>query len=477
MCTQSLRLPLSRRSQPSAPGVLSMEKTFQKMNFDGFNAISPIDGRYRSKTEPLASLFSESALIQFRVKVEIAYFLALCELPLPPLRGLSKEKLSKLQEAFEPLSEADVRHVKEIEGVTNHDVKAVEYFIKERFQALGLAEFQEFIHFGLTSQDINNTAFPLMLKQALEEVYIPKLEQLLASLKEKAQEWREVPMLARTHGQPASPTRLGKEVMVFVYRLERQLDSLKACPATAKFGGATGNFNAHHVAYPQIDWPAFADGFVKSKLGLERERWTTQISNYDALAAVFDAMKRIHTIVMDLNRDFWQYVSMDYFKQRIKPGEVGSSAMPHKVNPIDFENSEGNLGLANALLEHLSRKLPLSRLQRDLTDSTVIRNIGVPMAHALIAFESTWKGLQKLLLHEEAMARDLDKNWAVVAEAVQTILRREAYPHPYEALKALTRTNEAITKERIHEFIRSLEVSDEVKAELLSITPRNYTGM
>ena len=450
---------------------------FQPMNFDGFNAISPVDGRYRSKTEPLASRFSESALIKFRVKVEIAYFLALCELPLPPLRGLSEEKLAELKAAFERLSEADVRHVKEIEAVTNHDVKAVEYFIKERFQALGLEEFQEFVHFGLTSQDINNTAFPLMFKEALEEVYIPKLEQLIACLRAKAEEWREIPMLARTHGQPASPTRLGKEVMVFAYRLERQLESLKACSLTAKFGGATGNFNAHHVAYPEIDWPAFANEFVSRKLGLERERWTTQISNYDAFAAVFDAMKRIHTIVIDLDRDFWQYVSMDYFKQRIKPGEVGSSAMPHKVNPIDFENSEGNLGLANALLEHLSRKLPVSRLQRDLTDSTVIRNIGVPMAHALIAFESTLKGLQKLLLHEETIARDLDKNWAVVAEAVQTILRREAYPHPYEALKALTRTNEAITEERIHEFIRGLDVSDAVKAELLAITPRNYTGM
>ena len=448
------------------------------MDLDILTAVSPIDGRYRSKTEALAPYFSEYALMKYRVRVEIEYFITLCELPLPQLAAFPHDLYDKLRGFYQNFSEADAARVKEIESVTNHDVKAIEYFIKEKFDEIGgLDAFKEFIHFGLTSQDINNTSFPLMLKDATYEVYLPLLQELVDQLNAYAEEWKNIPMLAKTHGQPASPTRLGKEVKVFAYRLERQIALLKACPMTAKFGGATGNFNAHHVAYPEFDWKAFGAKFVSEKLGLEREKYTTQISNYDNMAALFDAMKRINTVVIDMDRDFWQYVSMEYFKQRIKKGEVGSSAMPHKVNPIDFENSEGNLGLANAIFEHLSRKLPVSRLQRDLTDSTVIRNIGVPMGHSLIAFQSSLKGLRKLLLHEESIKRDLDNCWAVVAEAIQTILRREAYPHPYEALKALTRTNEAITEERIHNFIEGLNVSDSVKAELRAITPHNYTGI
>ncbi len=448
------------------------------MDLDILTAVSPIDGRYRSKTEALAPYFSEYALMKYRVRVEIEYFITLCELPLPQLAAFPQDLYVKLRGIYQNFSEADAARVKEIESVTNHDVKAIEYFIKEKFDEIGgLDAFKEFIHFGLTSQDINNTSFPLMLKDATYEVYLPLLQELVDQLNTYAEEWKDIPMLAKTHGQPASPTRLGKEVKVFAYRLERQIALLKACPMTAKFGGATGNFNAHHVAYPEFDWKAFGAKFVSEKLGLEREEYTTQISNYDNMAALFDAMKRINTVVIDMDRDFWQYVSMEYFKQRIKKGEVGSSAMPHKVNPIDFENSEGNLGLANAIFEHLSRKLPVSRLQRDLTDSTVIRNIGVPMGHSLIAFQSSLKGLRKLLLHEESIKRDLDNCWAVVAEAIQTILRREAYPHPYEALKALTRTNEAITEERIHNFIEGLNVSDSVKAELRAITPHNYTGI
>lgn len=448
------------------------------MDLDILTAVSPIDGRYRSKTEPLAPYFSEYALMKYRVRVEIEYFITLCELPLPQLADFPHDLFDTLRGFYLNFSEEDAARVKDIESITNHDVKAIEYFIKEQFDKIGgLDKFKEFIHFGLTSQDINNTSFPLMLKEATEHVYLPLLQELIDQLNAYAEEWKDIPMLAKTHGQPASPTRLGKEVKVFAYRLERQVELLKACPMTAKFGGATGNFNAHHVAYPAYDWRAFGRKFVSEKLGLEREEYTTQISNYDNMAALFDAMKRINTIVIDMDRDFWQYVSMEYFKQRIKKGEVGSSAMPHKVNPIDFENSEGNLGLANAILEHLSHKLPISRLQRDLTDSTVIRNIGVPMGHALIAFQSSLKGLRKLLLHEESIRRDLDNCWAVVAEAIQTILRRESYPHPYEALKALTRTNEAITEERIHHFIDTLEVSDSIKDELRAITPHNYTGM
>ncbi len=448
------------------------------MELDILTAVSPVDGRYHSKTEALAPYFSEYALMKYRVRVEIEYFITLCELPLPQLEQFDAALFEPLRDIYRNFSEADALKVKEIESVTNHDVKAIEYFIKERFDAIGVPEcYKEFVHFGLTSQDINNTSFPLMLKESLETVYIPLVEELITQLDEYANEWAAIPMLAKTHGQPASPTKLGKEVRVFAYRLQRQLAALKAQPITAKFGGATGNYNAHHVAYPAYDWAAFGNRFVAEKLGLEREEYTTQISNYDNLSAVFDAMKRIHTIVIDLNRDFWQYVSMEYFKQKIKKGEVGSSAMPHKVNPIDFENSEGNLGLANSILEFLSRKLPVSRLQRDLTDSTVIRNIGVPMGHAVIAFQSTLKGLRKLLLNEERIFADLDGCWAVVAEALQTVLRREAYPHPYEALKALTRTNAGITAESIRDFIGTLEVSDEVKAELYAITPHNYTGI
>lgn len=414
--------------------------------------------------------------MKYRVRVEIEYFIALCEI-LPQLQGFDKNLYARLRSVYENFSPTDGQKVKDIESVTNHDVKAIEYFIKEQFDAIGgLDAYKEFIHFGLTSQDINNTAFPLMLKDSLNEVYIPLLEAVIAALNTRAEEWSQISMLAKTHGQPASPTRLGKEVRVFSYRLEEQLAQLRAVPMTAKFGGATGNFNAHVVAYPNIDWIEFGQNFVAQALGLQRERYTTQIANYDNLAAVFDVMKRIHTILIDLDRDFWQYVSMEYFKQKIKAGEVGSSAMPHKVNPIDFENSEGNLGIANALLEHLSAKLPISRLQRDLTDSTVIRNIGVPLGHALIAFSSTLKGLDKLLLNEAALAADLEANWAVCAEAIQTILRREAYPQPYEALKQLTRTNAAITQESIANFIDALDVSDEIKAELHRITPHNYTG-
>ena len=448
------------------------------MELDILTAISPIDGRYRNKAAALAPFFSEYALMKYRTRVEIEYFIALCEIPLPQLADFDQRHFPALRAIYEQFSEADAARVKEIESVTNHDVKAIEYFIKEKIDAIGgLDAYKEFIHFGLTSQDINNTSIPMMLKESLHEVYLPLLDQLIAQLLDYAEQWKDIPMLAKTHGQPASPTRLGKEVMVFAYRLQEQTKQLRACPISAKFGGATGNMNAHHVAYPAYDWRAFANQFVSEKLGLQREQYTTQISNYDNLSAVFDAMKRIHTIILDLDRDFWQYVSMEYFKQKIKAGEVGSSAMPHKVNPIDFENSEGNLGIANAILEHLSRKLPISRLQRDLTDSTVIRNIGVPMAHALIAFQSTLKGLGKLLLNEEAIARDLDNCWAVVAEAIQTVLRREAYPHPYEALKALTRTNATITADSIRGFIDQLEVSEAIKEELRAITPHNYTGI
>ena len=451
---------------------------FLNMELDILTAISPIDGRYRNKTAALAPYFSEYALMKYRTRVEIEYFIALCEIPLPQLADFDKSHFAALRAIYEQFSETDAARVKEIESVTNHDVKAIEYFIKEKIDAIGgMDAYKEFIHFGLTSQDINNTSIPMMLKESLHEVYLPMLDQLIAQLLDYAEQWKDIPMLAKTHGQPASPTRLGKEVMVFAYRLQEQTKQLRACPISAKFGGATGNMNAHHVAYPAYDWRAFANQFVSEKLGLQREQYTTQISNYDNLSAVFDAMKRIHTIILDLDRDFWQYVSMEYFKQKIKAGEVGSSAMPHKVNPIDFENSEGNLGIANAILEHLSRKLPISRLQRDLTDSTVIRNIGVPMAHALIAFQSTLKGLDKLLLNEEAIARDLDNCWAVVAEAIQTVLRREAYPHPYEALKALTRTNAAITADSIRGFIDQLEVSEAIKEELRAITPHNYTGI
>ncbi len=448
------------------------------MELDLLTAISPVDGRYRGKTEVLASYFSEYALIRYRVRVEIEYFIALCELPLPQLVDFDRNLFPRLRDIYRNFTEADAGRVKEIESVTNHDVKAVEYFIKEEFDKIGgLEAFKEFIHFGLTSQDINNTSVPLSVKDALEECYYPMMEELIAQLRTYAEEWSDVPMLAKTHGQPASPTRLGKEVMVFVYRLERQLAMLKACPVTAKFGGATGNYNAHHVAYPDYDWKKFGDEFVAGKLGLEREEYTTQISNYDNLGAAFDGMKRINTVLIDLDRDFWQYVSMEYFKQKIKAGEVGSSAMPHKVNPIDFENSEGNLGIANAVLAHLSMKLPVSRLQRDLTDSTVLRNVGVPMGHMVIAIQSTLKGLRKLLLNRDAINADLDNCWAVVAEAIQTILRREAYPHPYEALKALTRTNQAITEASIKNFIEELSVSEKVKQELRAITPHSYTGV
>ncbi len=448
------------------------------MNLDVLTAISPVDGRYRGKTEPLADYFSEFALIKYRVRVEIEYFIALCELPLPQLANFDHSLFDKLRAIYQRFDEVDARRVKDIENVTNHDVKAVEYFIKERFDQIGgLDDFKEFVHFGLTSQDINNTSVPLSVKEALARVYYPCVEELISQLKTYAGEWKDVSMLARTHGQPASPTRLGKEMMVYVYRLSEQLDDLKKVSLTAKFGGATGNFNAHHVAYPDIDWRKFGNDFVANKLGLRREQWTTQISNYDFMGAVFDAMRRVNTIIIDLDRDFWMYISMEYFKQKIKAGEVGSSAMPHKVNPIDYENSEGNLGMANAVLQFLAAKLPVSRLQRDLTDSTVLRNVGVPFGHGVIAIKSTLKGLRKLILNEDKMAQDLENSWAVVAEAIQTVLRREGYPHPYEALKALTRTNEKMTKRTIHEFIQTLNVSDEVKKELTAITPENYTGI
>lgn len=447
------------------------------MKLSPLTAISPIDGRYRSKTEKLDEYFSEYALIKYRVLVEVEYFIALCELPLPQLKDIDKTVFPKLREIVTRFSEEDALHIKEIEKTTNHDVKAVEYFIKEKFDALKLEDYKEFIHFGLTSQDINNTSIPLSLKDALTEVYYPLLEELLTKLKRLATEWADIAMLAKTHGQPASPTRLGKEIMVFASRLEGQLQLLKAVPISAKFGGATGNYNAHTVAYPAYDWKAFGNKFVADKLGLVREEWTTQISNYDNLAATFDALKRIDTIMIDLNRDFWQYIAMEYFKQKIKEGEVGSSAMPHKVNPIDFENAEGNLGIANAILEHLASKLPISRLQRDLTDSTVLRNIGVPMGHIVIAIQSTLKGLDKLLLNKDALYNDLENCWAVVAEGIQTILRREGYPKPYEALKALTRTNSSITAQSISEFIDNLNVTDTVKDELRKITPHSYTGV
>ena len=447
------------------------------MRLTPLTAISPIDGRYRNKTEKLADYFSEYALVKYRVRVEVEYFIALCELPLPQLKNINKEVFPKLQSIVDNFSEEDASRVKETEKVTNHDVKAVEYFIKEKFDELGLEQYKEFIHFGLTSQDINNTSVPLSLKDALTDVYYPLLDELIVKLTSQAEAWADVAMLAKTHGQPASPTRLGKEIMVFVSRLQAQLQLLRSVPLSAKFGGATGNYNAHTVAYPEYDWKAFGNKFVSEKLGLVREEWTTQISNYDNLAAVFDALKRIDTIMIDLNRDFWQYISMEYFKQKIKEGEIGSSAMPHKVNPIDFENAEGNLGIANAILEHLAVKLPISRLQRDLTDSTVLRNIGIPMGHIVIAIQSTLKGLDKLLLNKEALYRDLDNCWAVVAEGIQTILRRDGYPKPYEALKALTRTNNAITAESIAEFIDELNVSNAVKDELRKITPHTYTGV
>ena len=448
------------------------------MTLDALTAVSPIDGRYRSKTECLADYFSEYALIRYRVRVEIVYFITLCELPLPQLESFNSALFEQLRDIYRNFDETSAARVKEIEKTTNHDVKAVEYFIKEEFDKIGgLDDYKEFIHFGLTSQDINNTSVPLSIKEALEEVYYPQVEELIAQLQEYADEWKDIPMLAKTHGQPASPTRLGKEIEVYVYRLSEQLASLRNCKMTAKFGGATGNFNAHHVAYPQHDWRAFGNRFVSEKLGLEREQWTTQISNYDHLGSIFDAIRRINTIMIDLDRDFWMYISMEYFKQKIKAGEVGSSAMPHKVNPIDFENSEGNLGVANAILQFLAQKLPVSRLQRDLTDSTVLRNVGVPIGHSIIAIQSTLKGLRKLILNEEKLKADLEDTWAVVAEAIQTILRREAYPHPYEALKALTRTNKKMTEETIHAFIQTLNVSDSVKAELMAINPHNYTGI
>ena len=448
------------------------------MFLEYLTAISPIDGRYRNKVEVLADYFSEYALIKYRVRVEIEYFISLCEYPLPQLAAFDYKQFDLLRDIYRKFDLADAQRVKDIEKITNHDVKAVEYFIKEEFDKIGgLDAFKEFIHFGLTSQDINNTSVPLSLKEALEQAFYPMLDELICQLQQFADEWKDVPMLAKTHGQPASPTRLGKEVMVYVYRLTEQFEQLKSCKFTAKFGGATGNFNAHHVAYPNEDWKSFGNRFVSEKLGLVREQYTTQISNYDCLGSVFDSIRRINTIIIDLDRDFWMYISMEYFKQKIKAGEVGSSAMPHKVNPIDFENSEGNLGISNALLQFLAQKLPVSRLQRDLTDSTVLRNVGVPIGHSMIAVQSTLKGLRKLILNREKLAEDLENTWAVVAEAIQTILRREGYPHPYEALKALTRTNMKMTEETIHEFIKTLDVSDSVKAELMQITPSNYTGV
>lgn len=446
------------------------------MSLSSLTAISPIDGRYRGKVEVLENYYSEYALIRYRVKVEIEYFIALCKLPLPQLAGVDHALFGELRGIYSKFSVDDAQRVKDIESVTNHDVKAVEYFIKEQFDRLGLAQYKEFIHFGLTSQDINNTSVPMLIRDSLHEAYLPLLDEMVGLLNKYAEEWKDIPMLAKTHGQPASPTRLGKEIRVFAYRLEKQIELLKQVPVSGKFGGATGNFNAHRVAFPDRDWRAFAKKFLNESLGIEREEWTTQISNYDNLAALFDAMARINTIMIDLDRDMWQYISMEYFKQKIKAGEVGSSAMPHKVNPIDFENSEGNLGLANAILNHLAGKLPVSRLQRDLTDSTVLRNVGVPLAHMMIALHSTLKGLHKLLLNEAAISRDLDNMWNVVAEAIQTILRREGYEKPYETLKALTRTNSKVDAESIASFIDTLKVSDAVKEELKAITPHNYTG-
>lgn len=447
------------------------------MSLSQLNAISPIDGRYRNKVEKLQDFFSEEALIKYRVLVEIEYFIALCEVPLPQLEDVNTSVFENLRKIYKEFSSEDAQAIKDIEKVTNHDVKAVEYFIKEKFDTLGLSDHKEFIHFGLTSQDINNTAIPLSIKEAMNDAYVPEYLNVLKELKRLAEEWKDVPMLARTHGQPASPTRLGKEIMVFVVRLEEQFNLLNDIPSAAKFGGATGNYNAHKVAYPNIDWKAFGTSFVQEKLGLQHSFPTTQIEHYDHMAALFDCLKRINTIIIDLDRDIWTYVSMDYFKQKIKKGEVGSSAMPHKVNPIDFENSEGNLGIANAIFEHLSAKLPISRLQRDLTDSTVLRNVGVPFGHTLIGFASTLKGLGKLLLNEVKFADDLENNWAVVAEAIQTILRREGYPNPYEALKGLTRTNETINQNSISNFIDTLDVNDSIKNELKAITPSNYTGI
>ena len=447
------------------------------MNLTTLNAISPIDGRYRNKVDQLTNYFSEEALIRYRVKVEIEYFIALCEIPLPQLKDVNSEIFPELQKIYTEFTTEDALKIKEIESVTNHDVKAVEYFIKEKFDALNLSEYKEFIHFGLTSQDINNTAIPLSIKEAVEEVYYPTLDSLTSKLAELCEEWENVPMLARTHGQPASPTRLGKELFVFVERINQQVLFLQHIPNAAKFGGATGNYNAHKVAYPEIDWKSFGTSFVEERLDLHHSFPTTQIEHYDHMASLFDAMKRINNILIDLDRDVWTYVSMDYFKQKIKKGEVGSSAMPHKVNPIDFENSEGNLGIANAILEHLAAKLPISRLQRDLTDSTVLRNVGIPFGHTIIAFKATLKGLNKLLLNAEKFKEDLENNWAVAAEAIQTILRREGYPNPYEALKGLTRTNEKITQKSIANFIDTLEVSDAIKNELKQITPSNYTGI
>lgn len=447
------------------------------MKLSMLTAVSPIDGRYRSKVESLSLYFSEYALIKYRVRVEIAYFIALCELPLPQLAGVTASKREALRAIASDFSLEDAERIKQIEAVTNHDVKAVEYFLKEEFDRLSMESYKEFIHFGLTSQDVNNTAIPLSIKEALEDVYMPLLHELRDQLQSYATQWSHIPMLAKTHGQPASPTKLGKEIEVFVSRLDQQIRLLRQLPQSAKFGGATGNFNAHHVAYPSIDWTAFGNRFLRDYLSLEREPYTTQISNYDNMAALFDGQKRIHTILIDMNRDFWQYISMDYFKQSIKRGEVGSSAMPHKVNPIDFENAEGNLGIANAILEHLSAKLPISRLQRDLTDSTVLRNVGVPFAHAVIAFQSSLKGLRKLLLNEAALYRDLDNCWNVVAEGIQTVLRREGYPNPYEALKELTRTHAMVTPESLALFIDQLAVSEAVKLELKGISPHNYTGI
>ncbi len=447
------------------------------MELNSLNAISPIDGRYRNKTESLANYFSEEALIKYRVKVEIEYFIALCEIPLPQLHNFDRNKYTDLRKIYNDFSVADAQQIKNIEKITNHDVKAVEYFIKEKFDGLDLEQHKEFIHFGLTSQDINNTAVPLSINDAFDNVYYPEIASLLKKLRALADEWKTIPMLARTHGQPASPTRLGKEIMVFVERIEQQIKQLQQIPYAAKFGGATGNYNAHKVAYPKIDWKNFGTHFVEKVLGLHHSFPTTQIEHYDHLAGIFDALKRINTIIIDFNRDFWTYISMNYFKQKIKKGEVGSSAMPHKVNPIDFENSEGNLGLANAIFEHLSAKLPISRLQRDLTDSTVLRNVGVPFAHTIIGFISTLKGLNKLLLNKEKFEEDLEDHWAVVAEAIQTILRRENYPNPYEALKGLTRTNTVINQKSMANFIDSLDISDAIKTELKAITPSNYTGI
>lgn len=446
------------------------------MELSPLTAVSPVDGRYHSKTKSLQNYYSEHALIRYRVKVEIEYFIALCEIPLPQLADFDKNLYNALRDIYKNFSLEDSQSIKDIESITNHDVKAVEYFIKGKFDNLGIEKYKEFIHFGLTSQDINNTSLPMLIKDSLNEVYYPLLNEMIDILDKYAEEWKDIPMLAKTHGQPASPTRIGKEINVFSYRLKQQLALLKQTPISGKFGGATGNFNAHHIAFPEINWPEFAKKFLNSSLGIEREDWTTQISNYDNLAALFNGLARINTIMIDLDRDFWQYISMEYFKQKIKEGEVGSSAMPHKVNPIDFENSEGNLGIANAIFTHLANKLPISRLQRDLTDSTVIRNVGVPLAHSIIAIQSTIKGLNKLILNESAIAKDLDNMWNVVAEAIQTILRREGYEKPYETLKALTRTNSKVDAESISSFIDTLKVTDEVKNELKKITPHNYTG-